>query len=68
MSFIEDNLRSQKYDNKKIETNLKSFYAKVEAEDMSPDVQEYIKNVIQGTNSRSARITRGRIIAKVINE
>lgn len=35
---------------------------------MSPDVQEYIKNVIQGTNSRSARITRGRIIAKVINE
>jgi hypothetical protein len=59
---------SKKYDNKKIETNLKGFYAKVEAEDMSPDVQEYIKNVIQGTNSRSARITRGRIIAKVINE
>jgi hypothetical protein len=59
---------SKKYDNKKVEANLKGFYAKVEADDMSPDVQEYIKNVIQGTNSRSARITRGRIIAKVINE
>lgn len=59
---------SKKIDNKKIEANLKGFYAKVEAEDMSPDVQEYIKNVIQGTNSRSARITRGRIIAKVVNE
>ncbi|MFK8046398.1 MAG: DUF262 domain-containing protein, partial [Crocinitomicaceae bacterium] len=57
---------SKKYDNKRIEANLKSFYANVDAEDMSPDVQEYIKNVIQGTNSRSARITRGRIIAKVI--
>ncbi|WP_111309713.1 DUF262 domain-containing protein [Confluentibacter sediminis] len=59
---------SKKYDNKKIEANLKNFYAKVDANDMSDDVQEYIKNVIQGTNSRSARITRGRIIAKVINE
>lgn len=56
------------YDNKKLEDSLKLFYSKVDNEDASPDVQEYIKNVIQGTNSRSARISRGRIISKVINE
>ncbi|WP_299901352.1 DUF262 domain-containing protein [uncultured Aquimarina sp.] len=59
---------SKEFDNKKLEVNLKEFYAKVDDEDMSPDVQEYIKNVIQGTNSRSARITRGRIISTVINK
>ena len=52
--------------NAKLETELKRFYKKVEDKDTDVTIQEYSKAVIQGTNNRSARIIRGKIIADII--
>ena len=54
-------------DNSKLETNLKEFYQAVEDKVNDPTIQEYSKAVLQGTNNRSGRITRGKIIAGIIN-
>ena len=54
-------------DNAKIEENLKGFYQAVEDKCNDGSVPEYSKAVIQGTNNRSGRIVRGRIIAGIIN-
>ncbi len=54
-------------DNSKLELALKEFYQKVENKDTDPVIQEYSKAVLQGTNNRSGRISRGKTIAGVIN-
>lgn len=54
-------------DKEKLEAELKKFYKLIEEKDQDATVQEYSKLVLQGTNNRSGRIARGKIIAQVIN-
>lgn len=54
-------------DESKLGDELKTFYQKVENKTQEQNVQDYSKAVLQGTNNRSGRIIRAKIIAEVIN-
>lgn len=58
---------NNKIDQSKLELELKNFYQAVEDKNQEPAVQDYSKAVLQGTNNRSGRIIRGKIIYSVIN-
>lgn len=72
--FVDKN----EFDEEGLSAALKQFYDEVDGIatrdlDMIPndpltDAKEYKKNVIQGTNHRSARIARGEIIQKIISK
>lgn len=54
-------------DQSKLESELKRFYQAVEDKIHEQIFQDYSKAVLQGTNNRSGRITRGKIIYSIIN-
>lgn len=54
-------------DHAKLESGLKAFYQAVEDKIQEPIYQDYSKAVLQGTNNRSGRILRGKIIYSIIN-
>src|SRR5690554_396085 len=58
---------NNKIDQSKLESELKNFYQAVEDKIQEPAVQDYSKAVLQGTNNRSGRIIRGKIIYSIIN-
>lgn len=58
---------NNKIDQSKLESELKRFYQAVEDKIQEPAVQDYSKAVLQGTNNRSGRIIRGKIIYSIIN-
>ncbi|MBN8572430.1 MAG: DUF262 domain-containing protein [Candidatus Kapabacteria bacterium] len=58
---------NKKIDQSKLESELKSFYQAVEDKVQEPIFQDYSKAVLQGTNNRSGRIMRGKIIYSIIN-
>lgn len=58
---------SKKLDEAKLESELKIFYQAVEDKSQDQNVQDYSKAVLQGTNNRSGRIIRGKIISTIIN-
>ncbi len=58
--------KNVKLDEHKIEIRLKNFYQEVDDKIQTQSVQDYSKAVLQGTNSRSGRITRGKIISSLI--
>lgn len=51
----------------KLSNELNLFYEKVENKVQEQKVQDYSKAVLQGTNNRSGRIIRAKIISEVIN-
>ncbi len=58
---------NNKINQSKLELELKNFYQAVEDKNLEPAVQDYSKAVLQGTNNRSGRIIRGKIIYSIIN-
>lgn len=58
---------NNKIDQSKLELELKNFYQAVEDKNQETAVQDYSKAVLQGTNNRSGRIIRGKIIYSIIN-
>lgn len=58
---------NNKINQSKLELELKNFYQAVEDKNQEPAVQDYSKAVLQGTNNRSGRIIRGKIIYSIIN-
>lgn len=57
-------------DRKNVARKLRKFYTLVDQSDSSPDAHKditaYHRAALQGSNSRTNRITRGRVIAKIL--
>ncbi len=62
--------KKRKADVKVISGSLKAFYSKLEGtivlETLAPNTATYYKAAIQGNNSRSRRIARGKVLRKLI--
>ena len=63
---VESIVEGKVLDEIKLADELNVFYEKVENKVQELNVQDYSKAVLQGTNNRSGRIIRGKIIAEVI--